>query len=131
MYPLYLQIERDVAQTCNRYRRQSNMYFWYEYTDAYYGPNHYDEVSDDRTLDLGFHNKVADIKEQFQERLIPIGDIPNMISEVLSIAGFAPRDVSINRTIDGSTVLLISMSPDVSIHHFAAGNTITLRDSSE
>ena len=54
MSPLYLQIDRDIAAINNKFRR-SSIYFWYEYTDAYYGPNYNDEVNDDRSLDLGFH----------------------------------------------------------------------------
>lgn len=67
MSPLYLQIERDIAETNNRYRRQRNMYFWYEYMDPYYGPNTYsDEVDDDRTLDLAFHFITRKIQNEVQ-----------------------------------------------------------------
>ena len=53
MSPLYLQIDRDIAAINNKFCGP-RIYFWYEYIDAYYGPNN-DEVNDDRAIDLGFH----------------------------------------------------------------------------
>jgi len=52
------EVERDAFITSMSYR-SAPLYFWFEYTDPYYGHNpDRDEIEDDRTLDLAFHFKI-------------------------------------------------------------------------
>ena len=57
MENLRQEIERDFfIESMLKYTRKSPFYFWFEYTDPYYGSNSdRDELDDDRTLDLIFH----------------------------------------------------------------------------
>ena len=63
MENLRLEVERDVFVTSRHYHRQPSFYFWFEYTDPYYGYNpDRDELDDDRAFDLAFHFPIRPVR---------------------------------------------------------------------
>jgi len=68
MENIRLEVERDVfVTTILGYTRQAPFYFWFEYTDSYYGHHpEMDEMEDNRAVDLGFRFKFRKKQDEIQ-----------------------------------------------------------------